>query len=326
MNPLFSIIVPVYNRAHCVTRTLDSIVASTYRPLELLIVDNASSDSSYQVCQEWSRQHRSQLQDFDVQVLSESKPGGNAARNCGLRACRGSYVFFFDSDDLFCGTALDDVAKAVNASRKNEESVGPDLLFLPTEQEYNGHVNVRAYRKSQAVHVQILSAMCCTQSMVFRTKWLQNIGGWDERLSVWQDWELGIRALQHKPRMVWLCEKAYHHVFVHTDSVTGGSLSQTLAGTLRTMRCVVTEVKESKELTQRERSLALLALYYRSMIFSGLLRREGNREGQKAYRILASEVMPHAQLRHRIFGAMLTIYVALGGRGAWRLALGILLA
>ena len=317
MKPLLSIVIPVYNRAGRVLRTLDSIATTTYRPLELLVVDNASTDNSQLVCQGWAEGHASA--DFGIRVLSQPTPGANAARNLGLQSCRGEYVFFFDSDDLFCAAALDDVA----AVTRTEER--PDWLFLPVEQgEDESHMHARAYQQSSAPHVHLLNSQLSTSSMVFRTQWLREIGGWNESLNVWQDWELGTRVLLHAGRCRWLCSRTYHRIFLHPDSITSNGFSQTFHGTLAAMRCVVEEVKEAAGLTVRERARCERALYYRSMILAGKLRQEGCAEGASAYRSLAKEIIPHATKPVRLTGMMLHAYSSVGGRGAWRLALGLL--
>ena len=315
MKGLISIVVPVRNRAHCVTRTLDSIVVSTYRPIEVIVVDNGSADDSLNVCNQWAE--RQAGEHLNVVVLQELKSGGNAARNRGLAEVRGEYVAFFDSDDLFSGEALEDIAHAVG----QEET---DVLFLPVEQEVDGVVNVRAYEKSTAPKTQIMNGMWSTASMVFRTQWLRNLGGWDERLSVWQDWELGLRVLLHQPRVVWLTSRPYHHINVHPDSVSGVNFSETLEGTLQTMRIAAEEVKAAESLTQWERGRCLRALYFRARIMEGQLRKEKNSKGAEKYRILANEVIAHPLKPVVMWGHLLSSYTAAGGRGAWRLALRLL--
>ena len=317
MKPLLSIVIPVYNRAGRVLRTLESIATATYRPLELLVVDNASTDNSLLVCQRWAEGHASA--DFDIRVLSQPTPGANAARNLGLQACRGEYVFFFDSDDLFCAAALEDVAAEIGTEER------PDWLFLPVEQgEDESHMRLRAYQQSSAPHVHLLNSQFSTGSMVFRTPFLREIGGWNESLNVWQDWELGLRVLLHAGRCRWLCARTYHRIFLHPDSITSSGFSQTYQGTLAAMRCVADEVQDAAGLTVRERARCERALYYRAMILAGKLRHEGCAEGAAAYRSLAKEIIPHATKPVRLTGTMLHTYTSVGGRGAWRLALGLL--
>jgi glycosyltransferase involved in cell wall biosynthesis len=312
MKGLISIVVPILNRAHCVIRTLDSIVASAYRPIEIIVVDNGSTDDSMAVCKQWAE--RQVGEHLSVVVLQEMKNGGNAARNRGLAEVRGEYVAFFDSDDLFSGEALEDIAQAV----EQEET---DVLFLPVAQEVDGTVSVRAYQKSTAPETQIMNGMWSTASMVFRTQWLRDLGGWDERLTVWQDWELGLRVLLHQPRVLWLTSRAYHHIEVHSDSVSGANFGETLEGTLQTMRIVVEEVKSADSLKRRQRGRCIRALYFRARIMEGQLRREKNGKGAEKYRILAKEIIAYPLKPVLVWGHFLSSYTAAGGRGAWRLAL-----
>ena len=314
MNRLLSIVLPVYNREAYVIRTLESICASTYRPVELIIVDNGSTDGSLQLCEEWAADHR--CEDFEVQVLQEEKRGANSARNRGLAACKGDYVAFFDSDDLFCSDALTDVAKAV----EEEEA---DLLFLPVEEWVEGQARRRTYRKSSKPQVHILNSMLSTASMIFRTQWLRELGGWDESLSIWQDWELGVRVLLHRPRIHWLCERVYHQNMVHAASITGSSFSEHVMEIIAAMRRAVEDVERDPQLSERERSGCRKALYFRAAIMAGKLRQEGNAEGAAAFRKVAETVIPHPLKNVKMTGLMLENYTALGGRGAWRLALAL---
>lgn len=95
--PLVSIIIPTYNRAHLIGETLDSILAQTYQNWECVIVDDGSSDNTENVIEAYC--------DGDNRFRyyprpAEHIPGGNGARNFGLKKAGGDYIVFFDSDDL----------------------------------------------------------------------------------------------------------------------------------------------------------------------------------------------------------------------------------
>lgn len=91
--PLVSIIVPVYNASSHLRRCIDSILKQTYKNFELLLIDDGSTDSSGEICDEYSK--------IDNRVRSYHKPNGgvSSARNYGLLRIRGGYLTFVDSDD-----------------------------------------------------------------------------------------------------------------------------------------------------------------------------------------------------------------------------------
>ena len=318
MKPLVTIIIPVRNRASLITWTLDSIIASTHRPLWLFIVDNGSTDETKSVCDDWANRHRSST--LRVDVIEEPKAGAPAARNAGLRRVETRYVYFFDSDDRFSSDFLEDIERVLRENRENPAESECDLLFVPVRQGKNGSMRVRDHEKSDRAAVQIISSMLSTHSMVFRTDWLRQIGAWDERLTIWQDWELGVRALLNRPHLCWATEKSYHEILLHEDSITGASLVDRWEGTLESMRVALEDVRTAKDLTKHERRSCLRALYLRAMIQAGRLLREHCPVGSQAYMDYAKDVIGHPTKPLRMWGMVLRNYVARRGRGAWRVA------
>lgn len=95
MNPLVSVVVPVYNVEPYVKVCLDSIDAQTYENVEIVIVDDGSTDNSRAVCDEFA-----QNSTRSVKVLVQKNSGLSAARNSGIRNCAGDFIVFVDSDDV----------------------------------------------------------------------------------------------------------------------------------------------------------------------------------------------------------------------------------
>ena len=91
--PAVSIILPTYNRAHLIAETIESVLAQTYRDFELIIVDDASNDSTPDVVARF-RSHK-------IKYFKLEKVGRSGARNFGLKQAIGSYICFIDSDDVF---------------------------------------------------------------------------------------------------------------------------------------------------------------------------------------------------------------------------------
>lgn len=89
-----SVIVPVYNVAPYLSRTLDSILAQTYSSIEVILVDDGSTDDTGAICDQYS------AKDNRIVVIHKSNAGVSAARNDGLRVATGDYIGFVDGDDL----------------------------------------------------------------------------------------------------------------------------------------------------------------------------------------------------------------------------------
>lgn len=93
MNPLVSIIVPVYKVEKYIRRCIDSILSQTYQDFELIIIDDGSPDHSGKICDEYAKKDRR------IHVIHQENQGISAARNTGIKKSCGEYLCFVDSDD-----------------------------------------------------------------------------------------------------------------------------------------------------------------------------------------------------------------------------------
>ena len=91
--PPVSVIIPVYNVERYLDACIRSVVGQTYRDLEIILVDDGSTDASGNICDRWKDE------DERIRVLHQPNMGISAARNTGLRICTGSVIAFVDSDD-----------------------------------------------------------------------------------------------------------------------------------------------------------------------------------------------------------------------------------
>ena len=93
MEPLISIIIPVYNSGRYLNRCLDSVCRQSYQHLEAIIIDDGSTDDSRLICEQYAKA------DLRIRVLYQNNSGVSASRNKGLELARGEYITFLDSDD-----------------------------------------------------------------------------------------------------------------------------------------------------------------------------------------------------------------------------------
>lgn len=99
--PLITVIIPVYNGAEYVGETIESALRQTYRNLEVIVVDDGSTDATLSVLQSYAHQ------DERVRVISQPNSGVSKARNTAIAAARGEFIAPLDADDLWLPTKLD---------------------------------------------------------------------------------------------------------------------------------------------------------------------------------------------------------------------------
>ena len=93
MNELITIVVPVYNVENYLDKCVDTIVNQTYTNLEIILVDDGSTDSSGKKCDEWAEK------DCRIKVIHKENGGLSDARNKGIDVATGKWIGFIDSDD-----------------------------------------------------------------------------------------------------------------------------------------------------------------------------------------------------------------------------------
>jgi glycosyltransferase involved in cell wall biosynthesis len=121
---MVSVVVPVYNVEPYLRRCLDSIVGQTYTDLEVLLIDDGSTDGSGGICDEYAQDER-------VRVLHTENCGVAQARNLGLSEAKGTYVVFLDSDDHFDSRFLEKMVSMLERS-------GADMCICGYERFYEG--------------------------------------------------------------------------------------------------------------------------------------------------------------------------------------------
>ncbi len=221
---LVSVIIPVYNRAAVVGRTLESVLAQTYRPLEVIVVDNDSSDGSREVLERFAAEH--DAPDFRVVVASCPHHMAGAPRNRGAELAHGEWLVFFDSDDEMKPRLIEEYVKVVNRH-------GGELDLVSTRDEVH-YADGRVRRLSMAtpgggaeglMPYHILNGQLATLRYAIRRDFFAGTDGWNISVPVWNDWELGVRLLLAGPRVAYMKKTL---VVVHDSgatSITGTAFS-----------------------------------------------------------------------------------------------------
>lgn len=191
MDTKLTVVIPVYNRAEIVGRTLRSVECQTLRPLRVVLVDNGSTDNTATVLRTWAAEVSAP--DFEVEVVSEPTPGAAAARNAGLARVDTPWVMFFDSDDTM---RPDHCRRAMTAAEEGIDIVGWDVaLHLPGSER-----RCRFLRKRMHFD-NIFHGGMATLRWCVRTDFIRKAGGWNQAALVWDDIELGTRMLAASPAL-----------------------------------------------------------------------------------------------------------------------------
>ena len=129
-NPLVSIIVPVYNVEEYLEECVNSIISQTYTNIEIILVDDGSTDNSGELCDKYS------LRDNRIEVIHKVNGGISDARNVGAKSAKGKYIYFIDSDDYIVSEAIDELVSV--ALRDNSDIVFFDAkCFEEGEKGFN---------------------------------------------------------------------------------------------------------------------------------------------------------------------------------------------
>ena len=183
-----SVIIPGYNRAHLLPRCLDSVLAQEFKPIEIIVVDDGSTDST-----------RSLLQGSypGVRLITQENKGVSAARNAGIRAATGTWLAFLDSDDTWFPAKLGRQVQAVEAS-PGSNIVHTDEIWIRNGVRVNPHRKHRKYGGSIFKHCLPLCVISPSSVMIHR-RVFDLVGLFDETLPVCEDYDLWLRISARMP-------------------------------------------------------------------------------------------------------------------------------
>ena len=207
-----SIIIPVYNVEQYLQSCVQSVITQTYQDLQVILVNDGSTDSSGILCDQLAQQ------DSRMQVVHKENGGLSDARNAGLKVATGDYVAFLDSDDVYL---LKDGLELLMALAQAEQ---PDVLLFQAVDVYPNHQSVRkAYDEdymathsgtevfAQLVRTQSFNMSACFQ--LIRRELLENHQLYFEKglLSEDVDWSLRLWKHVSKVRAINLPLYGYQH-------------------------------------------------------------------------------------------------------------------
>jgi glycosyltransferase involved in cell wall biosynthesis len=216
-SPLVSIIIPVFNRAHLIGETLDSIKKQTYTNWECILVDDGSTDNSKSIIHEYvKKDDRFKFFERPTYLLK----GANSCRNYGFNKSKGIYIKWFDSDDLLHKEAISRKIKVFN-EHKELDGVLCQLIMFKGESLEGSTIDTRAKASSNLLEdFLLLKVSWITNSVMWRRDFLlaENVF-FKEGLMKGQDRDFHTRILLKSPNLYFL-DLPLVYYRKHTESIT----------------------------------------------------------------------------------------------------------
>lgn len=177
---LISIIIPVYNGEKTLNKTLESIAAQTYKNIEVIIVNDGSTDNTEKVFERFVTKNN--LNNTYLFVNQENQ-GAPSARNHGARKARGDFLFFCDADAILKKDALEKMLQAL--SENTQASYVYSSFYWGKKIFKLWPFDAERLKKMPYIH---------TMALIRREKFPEN--GWDESIKKLQDWDLWLTMLE----------------------------------------------------------------------------------------------------------------------------------
>lgn len=180
--PFFSVIIPTYNRASLIEKTIRSVLNQTFKNFEVHIIDDGSTDETESIVSKI----------IDKRLLyhkTENRERG-AARNFGTRIAKGDYITFLDSDDIFYPQHLEEVLKVIKANNS------PEIIHIRYEiTDENTNKTMQQPLLNDDINKKLITGNFMSCQGVFLRKGiaLANLFNEDRNLSALEDWELWLR-------------------------------------------------------------------------------------------------------------------------------------
>lgn len=178
-----SVVIPTLNRINTLQRALDSVINQTYKPAEIIVVDNGSSDGTLKFLRE---------QYPKITILTENKIGVSSARNKGIKKSINQWIALLDSDDAWHPRKLEIQTSMLDSTLKEYNLIHTDEVWFRN----NKHINQMKKHKKQGGYIfERCLSLCCISpsSVLFKKNILDKVGLFDESLPVCEDYDMWLK-------------------------------------------------------------------------------------------------------------------------------------
>jgi glycosyltransferase involved in cell wall biosynthesis len=181
MNPLVSIIIPIYNAAPYLKETLDSVMQSTYRPIEVVMVDDGSKDDSLIIAQQFCTKHP------ECRVIVQSNKGVSVARNNAIKNAKGEYILPVDADDKIGCTYIQQAVQILQQQ--------PEVRMVGCRAWMFGDVD-KEWKLPKFSHALLARKNMIPVTALYRKSDWEKCGGYCETDIYREDWDFWLSMME----------------------------------------------------------------------------------------------------------------------------------
>ena len=276
-HPLVSVVIPAYNRQDLIRRTIESVVAQDYPNIEIIVVDDCSKDNTESVIREYGNRI--------VYHRHERNMGAPATRNTGLKASRGEFVAFLDSDDTWLHNKISSQVELMLSSGRDTVLVYTGMLKVTEDGKVIG-------KKVPKIRGRIFSSLLkdnvigSTSIPLLRKDAVLEVGGFDENLPSRQDLDLWLRLARN-----WLVDYVPGHLvnyYIHENRISS-NIKAKITGSLMILDKYFHDMKKHP---------SILSFQYE--VIGWLYKKDGQYEKAREYFIKSVRTFPNLKSLYRL--------------------------
>jgi len=242
--PIISIIIPNYNRASLITKTIDCLLNQSFQDSEIIVVDDGSTDNSVEVIKSYGNK---------IRLICQQNRGPGAARNRGLEVATGKYIQFFDSDDLCSYNKLQQQVETL-------EHTNGDIAYSPWSKFYfeermlkpqNNVIQQKGLPNNLNPMDWFLRGWTIVfQACMFRHSFIKRIGFYRTDLMPTEDSEFLFRMLTEQPKIEFVSDCLTIYRLHTSNQISGNALKSTyrIKDWHNYYSLILTKIEDNKEL------------------------------------------------------------------------------
>lgn len=247
--PKVSVIIPTYNRANLISKSIESVLNQTYTDFELIVIDDGSTDNTWDV-----------VKSFDDErvkyVRHEKNKGLAASRNTGIKHSNGVFISFQDDDDKWLPEKLEKEIKLLKSSEQNVGIVYSGLCRIDGDKKTYWPES-RHIKKEGNLTNELIASNFVHSLVSIRKSCFEKVGLYDENLRAAEDWDLNLRL-----------SKYYEFKFINEALIVSDRRDDCLSRNLLLMLDCTEKIfeKHSDIFTKQKKSVAEIYGYLASQL------------------------------------------------------------